>query len=421
MFRQATTSKMSKNSMMSKTFAAVFALLTVAVIGSLVTMVIVYNIRLRILKPTPRPTLPVTTLAPPPDMRLRGDLLPESYHVFIQVPLYTRIIEEVNVTSPNQTYSFEGNVTIYLQCVQKTKTIFLHSRNQNVFRPHVKNIITNKDVGVKNYTLHNDKSEFLEIQLIDDLNVGQNYSLFLAFQGELNEALEGLFLSTYLEGTPAHVEDTDVNRYMAATNLQPTDARAVFPCFDEPAMKARFHLTIFHRKDTTALSNQKGDTYIMEEDKEWQCTRFQPTEVMSSYLVAFTVSELKTKSASTKIKTYARPEAVDAGYTAYADSITEPILNFYQNYFGILYTQKLGGACVVFRASLIQSLIRRVFVSSLRCLLTVCSIPSLRTQRLHCFASNSSGDSGSGDRQEPRGAPSARPGCASRSAHSRLV
>lgn len=34
-----------------------------------------------------------------------------------------------------------------------------------------------------------------------------------------------------------------------------TDARKVFPCFDEPDLKATFHLTLIHREGTSALAN----------------------------------------------------------------------------------------------------------------------------------------------------------------------
>ena len=37
--------------------------------------------------------------------------------------------------------------------------------------------------------------------------------------------------------------------------LQPTDARLAFPCWDEPAVKATFDITLVVPKDRVALSN----------------------------------------------------------------------------------------------------------------------------------------------------------------------
>ena len=37
--------------------------------------------------------------------------------------------------------------------------------------------------------------------------------------------------------------------------LQPTDARRAFPCWDEPALKATFDVTLVVPKDRVALSN----------------------------------------------------------------------------------------------------------------------------------------------------------------------
>ena len=43
--------------------------------------------------------------------------------------------------------------------------------------------------------------------------------------------------------------------YMAVTQHEPTDCRRTMPCFDEPALKATFEVTLIVPSDYTALSN----------------------------------------------------------------------------------------------------------------------------------------------------------------------
>lgn len=54
--------------------------------------------------------------------------------------------------------------------------------------------------------------EFLEVQLNEALEAGGNYSLFLAFKGEISESLYALYVSSYIEGVPDYEGDTNAQR-----------------------------------------------------------------------------------------------------------------------------------------------------------------------------------------------------------------
>ena len=84
--------------------------------------------------------------------------------------------------------------------------------------------------------------------------------------------------------------------------MQPTDARRALPCFDEPAFKSVFDVEIIHRANTSALSN--GIERVVREpvgdNGRWVITKFKRVREMSTYLLAFVVSDFSYTEAVTK-------------------------------------------------------------------------------------------------------------------------
>ena len=162
------------------------------------------------------------------------------------------------------------------------------------------------------------------------------YTLEVAFQGVLNDKLAGFYRSTF-------TDEQGRKHTVATTQLESTDARRAFPCFDEPAFKAAFAVTLVIPDDLFAVSNAP----IFSEEaagRGRKRVRFADTMKMSTYLVAFVVGPFEATE----------PTDVDGvplriihppgkGHlTAYALEAGAFALRFFRDYYGIPYPgQKL--------------------------------------------------------------------------------
>jgi aminopeptidase N len=170
-----------------------------------------------------------------------------------------------------------------------------------------------------------EKNEMVTFKLAKPLEAGPA-SIHIRYTGILNGQLRGFYIS---KGN---------NRKYALTQLENTDARRMYPSFDEPDYKATFDLAAIVDKGDSAISNGKvvSDTPGPGEGKH--TVKFATTPKMSSYLVALAVGDwecLEGSADNIPIRICGVPGSkANAGFALAAAEYT---LKYYNNYFGIKY------------------------------------------------------------------------------------
>jgi puromycin-sensitive aminopeptidase len=156
------------------------------------------------------------------------------------------------------------------------------------------------------------------------------WTLMIKFRGVLNDKLHGFYRSQYT--------DTAGRTFtIATTQFEATDARRALPCWDEPALKAVFKVTLVVDENLTALSNAgvASERTIGGGKKE---VVFKDTIRMSTYLLAFIVGEFEATGptdAGTPLRVVHVPGK--SNLASYAGAIGAFSLKFFANYYGIPY------------------------------------------------------------------------------------
>lgn len=169
---------------------------------------------------------------------------------------------------------FSGDVTITAEVAEPTDTIVLNAIDLEI------DTVTVDDAEVT--WILDPTTERLVIDLADEIGPG-DINLFIRFTGVLNDKLRGFYRSTY-------VDANGTEQVIATTQMQATDCRRAFPCWDEPEFKAVFAITLDVEDGLIAISN--GSEVERTSADGRTVIRFADTMVMSSYLVAFVVGHL---------------------------------------------------------------------------------------------------------------------------------
>ena len=219
--------------------------------------------------------------------------------------------------------TFRGHETIDVEVTRAIRQVQLHGVELTVEKATV-------TAGGQTWPAkvsYDAKSEQVRLELAQELPVGKA-QLALEWSAKLSTQLRGLYAA-----------ESDGRRY-AFTQFEATDARRAFPCFDEPAMKARFEVAAVIDAKHLAVSNGAVLDEKLDADGKHKTVRFAETPPMSSYLVALAVGPLvevkgATRPGKTPIRVYTTPGKEKLA--GYALETAEALLEKLGGYFAIPY------------------------------------------------------------------------------------
>uniref|UniRef100_A0A453KP58 Uncharacterized protein n=1 Tax=Aegilops tauschii subsp. strangulata TaxID=200361 RepID=A0A453KP58_AEGTS len=215
--------------------------------------------------------------------------------------------------------TFSGSVAISVAVSAPTRFLVLNALDLSVNRTSIRfqaleptEVVFFKDDGV------------LVLGFAKQLPLGEGL-LKMDFNGILNDQMRGFYRSKY--------QYKGKERNMAVTQFESVDARRCFPCWDEPAFKAKFKLTLEVPSELVALSNMPvGNATFAGPIKT---VRYLESPPMSTYLVAIVVGLFEyvegMTTKGTRVRVYTQIGKSNQG--KFALDVGVKSLNLYKDYF----------------------------------------------------------------------------------------
>lgn len=144
---------------------------------------------------------------------------------------------------------------------------------------------------------HHHRADSLEISLTDNERFSHRipYRLTInSFSGHLTTDQQIGFYRSTVDVLPTNPSEVSLmkKQHYGLTQMSPTHCRRVFPCFDEPSLRATFDLTLDIPRHLHALSNMAPisieDNFLNSGTKR---IRFERTPSMPTFLLCFAIGE----------------------------------------------------------------------------------------------------------------------------------
>ena len=231
-------------------------------------------------------------------------------------------------------FTFKGRAIIDVEVKEETSVVTM-----NATELKFQNVSVSGAKAVSRANMEVDEpNERVAFSLVDNdnnpivLEVGSKISLAIEYSGDINDKLAGFYRSTYEDKASGE------KRVIGVTQFEATDARKAFPCWDEPAAKATFSISLIIPEDLVGLSNMDEASREKKPDGK-VFIKFNKTPVMSTYLVAWIVGDLESVETvnddGIQVRVFA-PRG-DANQGKFALDVAARTLVFFTRYFDIPY------------------------------------------------------------------------------------
>jgi len=213
--------------------------------------------------------------------------------------------------------SFSGEARIDLEFATAAEEVVLHAAELAVEQARIECAQGTRSVSRIDAS---QVSETVRLRLSSPVPSGKA-ALYLTWTGKMSSGLRGLYRGG----------DVVVTQFEAA------DARRVFPCFDEPAFKAVWVLSIDAPSGLALLSNSAVAEGRQQDGL--QRVSFGATPPLPTYLVALVCGPLEAKEASVvrgvPVRTWAVPGK--SSLTTFGQDVAVQVLPRLEDYFGLPY------------------------------------------------------------------------------------
>jgi puromycin-sensitive aminopeptidase len=227
---------------------------------------------------------------------------------------------------------FVGSESIDMQVKQPISKIVLNSVDIKLNHAECKLVGSTNPITLKVH--YQPDVEQVVLELPRRIESGRCI-LSMKFHGTLDDKGKGFFRTISLDAAGG-------KHWISATQMEPTDARRMFPCIDEPQYKATFKVSASIAPGDTAISNSPILAETTDAKTKRKIVTFDETPKMSTYLVALIVGRLvPTKtiiSEGVPIRIWCTPGKEKL--TPFSQALAGRLLKYYTEYFAVKYPAK---------------------------------------------------------------------------------